>query len=169
MESGPLYIILICRTHWMQPNRRQSPTGNTRKQSRERLKRNFEESLLKSRSIKHNPGMSCSLNTVQLGNLKIILCNLWRDTKKRLLYPYTIPYYMRHFTLWKLPSFRIAFGASRCAKSVRIRSYSGPHFPASRLNKGRYGVSLRIQSACVKMRTRITPNTGQFSRRVSML
>ena len=48
MESGPLYIILICRTHWMQPNRRQSPTGNTRKQSRERLKRNFEESLLKS-------------------------------------------------------------------------------------------------------------------------
>ena len=33
-----------------------------------------------------------------------------------------------------------------CVKSVRIRSYSGPHFPAFRLNTGRYGVSLRIQS-----------------------
>ena len=43
-------------------------------------------------------------------------------------------------------------------KSVRIPSYSGPHFPAFGLNMERYGVSLRIQSACGKMRTRITPN-----------
>ena len=49
--------------------------------------------------------------------------------------------------------------ACHCVKSVRIRSYSGPHFPAFGLNTERYGVSLRIQSECGKMRTRITPNT----------
>ena len=35
-------------------------------------------------------------------------------------------------------------------------------FPALGLNAGRYGVSLRIQSECGKMRIRITPNTGTF-------
>ena len=30
-------------------------------------------------------------------------------------------------------------------KSVLIRSYSGPYFPAFELNKERYWVSLRIQ------------------------
>ena len=38
-------------------------------------------------------------------------------------------------------------------KSVRIRSYSGPHFPAFGLN---------IQSECGKMRTRVTPNADTF-------
>ena len=47
-------------------------------------------------------------------------------------------------------------------KSVRIRSYSGPYFPVFGLSKERYGVSLRIQSECRKMRTRITPNTDTF-------
>ena len=41
-------------------------------------------------------------------------------------------------------------------KSVRIRSYSGPHFPAFGL------VCLRIQVKCGKMQTRITPNTDTF-------
>ena len=35
-------------------------------------------------------------------------------------------------------------------KIVRIRSYSGPHFPAFGLNTERYVVSLRIQSWCRK-------------------
>ena len=52
--------------------------------------------------------------------------------------------------------------ASHCIKSVRIRSYSGPDFPAFGLNTERYGVSLSIQSECEKMRTRITPNTITF-------
>ena len=39
-----------------------------------------------------------------------------------------------------------------CVKSVRIRSYSDPHFPAFGLNTERYG----------KMWTRITPNTNTF-------
>ena len=35
-------------------------------------------------------------------------------------------------------------------------SYSGPHFPSFGLNTEIYGVSLRIQPECGKMRTRIT-------------
>ena len=47
-------------------------------------------------------------------------------------------------------------------KNVRIRCYSGPHFPAFGLNSERYRVSLHIQSECGKMRTRRTPNTDTF-------
>ena len=52
-------------------------------------------------------------------------------------------------------------------KSVRIRSYSGPYFPAFSVNTDRYSVSLRIQSECGKMRTRITPNTNTFYAMIS--
>ena len=48
------------------------------------------------------------------------------------------------------------------AKSVRIRSYSGPYFSALGLNTERYSVSLRIQSECEKIRIRITPNMNTF-------
>ena len=48
---------------------------------------------------------------------------------------------------------------SHCVKSVRIRSHSGPYFPAFGLNAKRYSVSLLIQSEYGKIRTRITPNT----------
>ena len=47
-------------------------------------------------------------------------------------------------------------------KSVRIRSYSGPHFPAFRLNTERCSVSLRVRPECRKIRTRITPNKDTF-------
>ena len=47
--------------------------------------------------------------------------------------------------------------------SVRIWSYSGQHFPAFRLNTERYEVSLRIQSECGKMLTRINPNMDTFN------
>ena len=49
-----------------------------------------------------------------------------------------------------------------CVKSVLIRSYSGPYFPAFGLNTERYSVSLLSQSECEKMRTRITPNADTF-------
>ena len=49
-----------------------------------------------------------------------------------------------------------------CVKSLRIRSFSGPHFPGFGLNTERYFVSLRIPSQCEKMRTGITPNTDTF-------
>ena len=53
-------------------------------------------------------------------------------------------------------------GTRHYVKSVRIRSYSGLYFPVFGLNTKRDGVSLRIQSECEKMRTRITPNTDTF-------
>ena len=40
-------------------------------------------------------------------------------------------------------------------ESIRIRNYSGPHFPA-------YRGSLRIQSECRKIRAKITPITDTF-------
>ena len=49
-----------------------------------------------------------------------------------------------------------------CAKSVCILSFSGPYFSAFGLNTERYRVSLRIQSACGKMRTRKTCNMDTF-------
>ena len=47
-------------------------------------------------------------------------------------------------------------------KSGHILSYSGPCFPAFGLSTERYSVSVRIQSECGRIRTRITPNTGTF-------
>ena len=45
---------------------------------------------------------------------------------------------------------------------MRIRNYSGQHFPALGLKTDRQGVSLRIQTECSKIRTRKTPNTDTF-------
>ena len=45
-----------------------------------------------------------------------------------------------------------------CVKIV----YSGPYFPAFGLTTERYGIYLRIQSKCGKIRTRITPNRDTF-------
>ena len=47
-------------------------------------------------------------------------------------------------------------------KIVRIRSYSGPYFPAFGLNMERYSAYLHIQSECGKIRTRITPYMNTF-------
>ena len=58
---------------------------------------------------------------------------------------------------------------NRCMKSVLIRSYCGPYFPAFGLNMKRYSVSLRIQSECGKIWTRITPNTVTFTRWMTSL
>ena len=46
-----------------------------------------------------------------------------------------------------------------CVRSARIRSYSSPYFPAFGLNMERYEVSIRVQSKCGEIRTRIAPNT----------
>ena len=45
-----------------------------------------------------------------------------------------------------------------CVKSVRIRSYSGPYFPAFGLNAERYSVCFRIQS---KMRENTDQNNSK--------
>ena len=49
-----------------------------------------------------------------------------------------------------------------CVKSVLIHSYSGPYFPAFRLNMETYFISLCIQSKFRKMLTLITLNTDTF-------
>ena len=50
----------------------------------------------------------------------------------------------------------------QCVKTVCIRSFSGPYFPAFWLNTEWYGVSLRIQSKCGEIRARKIPNTDTF-------
>ena len=49
-------------------------------------------------------------------------------------------------------------------KSVRIRSFSGPNFPAFELNTERYGVSLCIKSEYGENTDQKNSEYGQFSR-----
>ena len=58
--------------------------------------------------------------------------------------------------------FHVSGDVNHCVKSVSIRSYSGPHLRAFGLNTERYAVSLRIQSECGKMRTRMTLKMDTF-------
>ena len=74
-----------------------------------------------------------------------------RDLHLTLLTPHVIPCF--HL---------ISLCGNHCVKNVQIRRYSGPYFPAFGLNTERYGVFLRIQSECGKMRTKITLNTDIF-------
>ena len=60
------------------------------------------------------------------------------------------------------PFIDLCFYINHCVKSVRIQSYTDQYFPKFGLNTQRYGLSLRIQSECEKIRTRITPNTNTF-------
>ena len=46
-----------------------------------------------------------------------------------------------------------------CMKSIPIRSFSGPYFPAFCLNRDRYSISFRIQSECGIISTAKTPKT----------
>ena len=46
------------------------------------------------------------------------------------------------------------FWGMYCVKSVQIRSFFCPYFPAFRLNTEIYSVNLHIQSECRKIRTR---------------
>ena len=77
---------------------------------------------------------------------------------------FPVPYrFFSHFLdKWKGKSSSFSHSDYHCVKSVRIRSYSGPYFPAFGLNTERYKVSLRIQSECGKIRTRITRDTDTF-------
>ena len=47
-----------------------------------------------------------------------------------------------------------------CMKSVRVRSFSDPFFPAFGLNAKIYGLNLRIQFERGEMQTRKIPNTN---------
>ena len=56
----------------------------------------------------------------------------------------------------------VALSNLHCVKNVHTGSYSGLYSLALKLNTVRYSVSLRIQSECGKIRTRITPNMDTF-------
>ena len=71
--------------------------------------------------------------------------------RKILYLRYSTGLWIHHFA-WLL----------RCAKSVRIRSFSSPYFPAFRKNTERCSVPLRSQSEYGEMQTRKTPNTDTF-------
>ena len=66
------------------------------------------------------------------------------------------------FLLYLLSDIELSSSTNHCVKSVRIRSCSGPYFPATGLNTERYGVSLRIHSENWKIRTGITPDRDTF-------
>ena len=70
-----------------------------------------------------------------------------------------------HLTFSLTPPFKyiLHINGVHCVNNVRIRSYSGLLFPIFELNTERYRLSLRIQSECGKMWTRITPNTDTFA------
>ena len=57
---------------------------------------------------------------------------------------------------------KLVHGCYSKNRHFRFRSYSGLFFPVFALNTERYSLSLRIQSKCGKIRTRITPNTDTF-------
>ena len=64
--------------------------------------------------------------------------------------------------VWNKNSRNSAGTFHHCVKSVYIRTFCGPYFPAFGLNTQRYFVSLRSQSECEKMPTRKTPNMDTF-------
>ena len=53
----------------------------------------------------------------------------------------------------------IYFMDHHCVKCVRVRSFSGPCFPAFGLNTEIQKINILIQSRCGKIRTRKTQNT----------
>ena len=78
-----------------------------------------------------------------------------------------VTYFQKNFSkeqLWRAASSsELSLQAGwHCVKNVRIRSFSGPYFPAFRLNMGRYSVSLRIKSKCGKIWTRKFPSRNTF-------
>ena len=75
------------------------------------------------------------------------------------IYTCEISAYTYLFVAW----YHIVFTILHCVKSVRLRSFSGSYFPAFGLNTERYGVFLRIQPECGKIRTRIILNTGSLT------
>ena len=75
--------------------------------------------------------------SVQYVSQKLVFCNSGQHLRKiNVKIFWSWPILLDSLTFWKLHN----------VKSVRIGSYSGPHFSAFGLNMDRYSVSLRIQS-----------------------
>ena len=94
---------------------------------------------------------------------KIINSKIYRIHERALRLVYSDRVSSFDELLKKIDYFLFTTGIFTLRENVRIRSHSGLHFPTFGLNTERYGVSLRSQSKCRKMRTRIT-EYGHFLR-----
>ena len=100
----------------------------------------------KKKKKKKKPPPPPTTTTISMWNVKFVLCfsviSVLATNKLRVneLLSFHCPF----------SDFSIYRPVSHSVRSVRIRSYSGPYFPAFGLNK------------CGKMRTRITPNSDTF-------
>ena len=79
---------------------------------------------------------------------------------KNDIFHYTLYIYIFHYIPLCIPLY--IFVILNCVKSVRIQSFSGPHFPAFRLNREIYFVNFRVQSESRKIWTRKTTITDSF-------
>ena len=79
---------------------------------------------------------------------------------KNDIFHYTLYIYIFHYIPLCIPLY--IFVILNCVKSVRIQSFSGPHFPAFRLNREIYFVNFRCQSESRKIWTRKTTITDSF-------
>ena len=66
---------------------------------------------------------------------------------------------INHFA--PIPLSHLWYNFNHCVKSVHIRSYSGPYFPAFGLNMDRYSV-LRISPYSVRMRENTDQNNSEY-------
>ena len=105
----------------------------------------------------------------QIFSWKLQVClsmyGLLLDTRKGLTFICLCDLYkikFRCFCIGTVINCTLKVSNKQCMKIVRIRSFSGPLFPAFILSTERYEVFFRIQSKCGKLRTRKTPNTNIF-------
>ena len=99
----------------------------------------------------------------KIGIIKVFMNRTQDIFQKKYIYIYKNIIYIYIYKNTYLMLVRLDKGGQpHCVKSVRIWSYSGPHFPPFGLNIERYRVSLRIQSEWGETRTKITPNTDTF-------
>ena len=90
--------------------------------------------------------------------LSDLLRHLVTATLKTFLKRKSLSYFsLKAFSFWVH-----FFWKYHCVKCVRIQRYFGPYFPGFTLNTERYGVFLRVQSECGKIRTRVAPNMDTF-------
>ena len=83
----------------------------------------------------------------------------------RSIWESTTPLCMNNYN-WTLTIWNKVLSNFIAWKVLKHGVFFGLHFPASRLNTERYGVFLRIQSDCGKIRTRKNSVFGHFWRSV---
>ena len=116
----------------------------------------MRDAILERHNMQSNNNVKTSWEFTKIYNF-LLLCLLIRDTDLTGSSLQNRPFHNSNKR-----DFSYMYTTNHCVKSVCIRSYSGPHFPAFGLNTEIYSVSLRIQSKCGKIRTTKPPNTDTF-------